>query len=747
MASLFDNTFGSFLDFDMEDMFEDIFGFGTAGNVIDFFTGFNPGVIGSGPGTQEARRMLERYEELKEKPYTYNVLDPTLPTESLIDRPDALEAIGYSPEDLAYQRLAEAPELDYEGYAAPSISGTQVGAPSGYDIERYAATLPSDVRTALDSAMRDRQVATLEELENVWREEGMTDSDRMLATQILQGQAAEASRGRAAALQNIRERGLEGTGMEAALTALGGQAGSEAARRSGIDVMREAQRRKDEALRGAGALAGDIRGTDISLSARNADVINSFNRANADAQTAAALRNAQLQTDKQRYMAEQQNLNARINAELANQVEQINAQYERDARKYGADQANRAREINLQNAIRVSEQNVALGNETALRNWQSRNQSAEYLANRQNEAARINLDNVIDTNVQNTNIQNQFKQRNAEIENAFKLQNQENLNKIEQLGNEFQLDRLKGMSGASKTLITQLNAEQKANMARKLAEELAKGGVGTPVPGPGGAGGAGGAGAGGGLPGQAARDVAARPDIFGGGGLAGQAARDIAARPDIFGGGPGGQVIDDYFDEWAGIDESQWGGQVIDDYFDEWEGIDESTWNVPVIDDYFDEWAGIDESTWNVPVIDDYFDEWAGIDESTWQTPTYDFPDYTEDYSQDWEYPDISYDYPDYTEDYSQDWGYPDLETFPEFTTGLEGTYDEPDYGYADFEIDFGPPPGQESGWTDWGYDDFSPPPLTSPGYAGGSYNIGAGTYTPPSSTGYKFDDTFNFFT
>jgi hypothetical protein len=706
MASLFDNAFGNFLDFDLEGIFDDVFGYGPAGNVIDYFTGFNPGMIGSGPGTQEARRMLEKYEDLEQKPYTYNELQASLPEASLIDQPGAIDAIGYDPGELDYAQYADRPDLDLTGYDAQSIQSQLLGGATGYAPSLYDPTNPLSAAGVSDSDQRARQLQVIGDLQEIYDQEGLTDVDRMTAEQILQGQATEATRGRDAALQNIRERGLEGSGMEAALTAQANQAGSEAARRSGIDIMRGAQTRRDQALRGVGDLATSVRGTDIALSGKNADIINNFNRANADAITAAAMRNAQLQTDAQRYQAEQANLNARINNEVQNQVERINAQYATDAAQYGAEVANRERETNLQNVIQVAEQNTALGNEASLRNYQARQDQAQYLADRQNETTRYNLDNQIETNIRNASIENQVRRDQADIANQFTKLNQENLNKIEQLGNEFSLDKLKGEAGASGNLIKQLNAEQAANELRRTSEELAKKG------------------------GSAGTGQAGQP----GAGQAGQPGTGVGPS------GPGG-----LYKPGDTVAPGSDLARQLEQGYQRDQGAIPGTGGTPGT---YDPWA---------PGTGIGYD--FGVPQTT---PDYDFPDYTEDYTFDDEY-DFGYDFPDYTEDYTFDNEYDFGYDFPDYTedytfddsgSGYDFGYDFPDYT-EDYTFDDQPSYG---GDYNFGFD--------VPGYAGGSYNTGTQDYSYPdytddysddwglgweepasSNSNYRFDDTFNFFT
>lgn len=150
---------------------------------------------------------------------------------------------------------------------------------------------------ALDPATRNAQMQALARLQSIGDQGGMDSIDRARMSDIL-GQSASQARGaREAIQQNMRRRGVAGSGLEMVQQEMANQAAADQANRGGLQTAAEAQRRALEAIQGAGNLGGQIRAQDYGMEsdrARARDAVTAFNAQNAQA---VANRNVTRQND------------------------------------------------------------------------------------------------------------------------------------------------------------------------------------------------------------------------------------------------------------------------------------------------------------------------------------------------------------------------------------------------------------------------------------------------------------------
>jgi hypothetical protein len=219
---------------------------------------------------------------------------------------------------------------------------------------------------------RDAQLAALRQLRDIARQE----RDPALMAQLdlaAQRSQSEAQSRQQSLLQDAARRGQSsGLGNLVAQMQGGESAMSRGAEQSRLAAI-EAYRNRLGALRGSAELGGQIRGQDVDMQSRNADIINAFN------QRAAAGQNAYLQNASGiRNAAQLQNLNAEqnianMNVDTRNRFLQSNRQMANDMY-----QQNYLNELNKINAMTGG---IQQGMQQRTGEAQDRNQMIQGLGN------------------------------------------------------------------------------------------------------------------------------------------------------------------------------------------------------------------------------------------------------------------------------------------------------------------------------------------------------------------------------
>lgn len=189
--------------------------------------------------------------------------------------------------------LPELEKIQYENY----ISSGQYDPEIADTLSQGNSNL-SQITT--DPRLRNAQLEALTGLQNVASEGGLNFDDRARLAQI-QGDNLAAEQGsREAILQNARQRGIGGSGLELASQLMNQQGSAGRRNMEGLNVAADAEKRALEAMMQSGVMGGQIRLQDYGEQARAAeaqDAINRFNTSNSQDQlnAAAAARNAAAQ--------------------------------------------------------------------------------------------------------------------------------------------------------------------------------------------------------------------------------------------------------------------------------------------------------------------------------------------------------------------------------------------------------------------------------------------------------------------
>jgi hypothetical protein len=187
------------------------------------------GAAGEG-GKEELKRALKLWEQLQEPDFNFQDLTP--------------------------------PQLELLAEATPEIFEAAVPG---------AAALPED-----SPLVRAQQAQALGGLGRV-AEEGLPEADRLSAAIAGRAVRGAAQAGNEEIIQNLRRRGRLGAGAETQARAVGGRLSGQLAGEMGLNLQRESQARRLQALRDFGGAAGALRGQDIGLSAGRAQALNRFN--------------------------------------------------------------------------------------------------------------------------------------------------------------------------------------------------------------------------------------------------------------------------------------------------------------------------------------------------------------------------------------------------------------------------------------------------------------------------------------
>lgn len=160
------------------------------------------------------------------------------------------------------------------------LVGTYIPEVAPYVAEANPTVIKADSEGS--RAGRAAQMAALERFKQLGQSGDDTQS-RLLRAQALRDAQVQNQGQQSAIQQNFAQRGLGGSGLELVSSLLAQQGANRSAAESSERAAMEAYNRKLDALRTGAQLGGDIRGQDIALESKNADIINDYNRRFADA--------------------------------------------------------------------------------------------------------------------------------------------------------------------------------------------------------------------------------------------------------------------------------------------------------------------------------------------------------------------------------------------------------------------------------------------------------------------------------
>jgi hypothetical protein len=187
-------------------------------------------------------------------------------------------------DDRARQRaLIEAILKDYDNIDVPELQTVNA--------ETLGPSAMEGVST--DPRLRGEQMAVLERLGRL-SETGDDAVTKAAMNKILGDLARQESAGRNAITNNMRARGVSGSGAELAAQLSAHQGNADRAQTAGLEHGAQAQRRILDALSGRGQLAGSLRQQDFGENSAKAQARDAINRYNAGSREKATYYNAQL---------------------------------------------------------------------------------------------------------------------------------------------------------------------------------------------------------------------------------------------------------------------------------------------------------------------------------------------------------------------------------------------------------------------------------------------------------------------
>lgn len=260
-----------------------------------------------------------------------------------------------------YQVLpGSAPELINAG---PDIQARLVEAQQADAIDQGPSAMEG---IALDPALRQQQMASLDALKDLAANGGMTAADKANLSRI-QNDVAAADRGRREAIrQNMASRGMGGSGMDLLAQLQSNQAATDRAAQQGLDVAGMAEQRALDAMTRSGQMAGSLRDQDFGQASQVAQAQDAISRFNAANRNQFAQFNA-----NQRAAAMQQNANAqmgmdRYNRENNMQAQQFNANAKNQFTNMKQNLANQ--NVDLANRQKIDLPQQAFQNQMAIAN-------------------------------------------------------------------------------------------------------------------------------------------------------------------------------------------------------------------------------------------------------------------------------------------------------------------------------------------------------------------------------------------
>lgn len=229
--------------------------------------------------------------------------------------------------DLGY--LDQLPSLDpkYIEYTPEELQYIEAASPEQY---QYLGDVAAEqVQDSPETrAMQMQALADLQQRS----EEGLSAADEA-GFLSAQRQAANLARGREeAVIQNMRSRGMSGSGLESSLRAQGGQAAAEQLGQIQAERAAANASQRTAALQQMLSGAGAVRGQDINLSGANADILNQMAMENSARRQALLNANVSLRNEAaQAATAEQRRLqDANVGNRNTAQLQNIGTQMQQD---------------------------------------------------------------------------------------------------------------------------------------------------------------------------------------------------------------------------------------------------------------------------------------------------------------------------------------------------------------------------------------------------------------------------------
>ena len=328
-------------------------------------------------------------------------LDPELFSVVSTYQPELLKQLPH----VNAQTVQARPDVNYDPVAAAQAKGAGDIAAERVNAKTADAALVD--RSAMegvstDPRLKQAQLAALASMQEIGNSGGMTATERAQLAKV-QRDVAQADRGRREAiLQNMRARGMGGSGMELLAQLQSSQAATDRASQSGLDIAGMAQQRALQALNQAGGMAGGIRGQDFGEQAQIAaarDAIAKFNAANT--QQANMFNSGQL------------NDMGRFNSSQAIDAARTNKASTEGLNMFNTGQTNSMGQFNAGNQLRtdLANRDYATGvdqwNANAANDFTKHNQAMDYNTQAtnvgfKNQAGMFNTQNA--QNVANANI-------------------------------------------------------------------------------------------------------------------------------------------------------------------------------------------------------------------------------------------------------------------------------------------------------------------------------------------------------
>lgn len=170
------------------------------------------------------------------------------------------------------------------------------------------------------------QQNALSQMQDVAESGGLTPIDKAQLQDIQDQQTTQVKGANDAVMQNLRERGVAGGGMELQAKLANEQSAADRASKAGLDVAAQAQQRALAAMQESGTMATNLRGQDYGEQATKAGAQNAIDAANAQMTNQGRQINKQANDAAQAAnLAEKQNV-ADTNVNTGNQQEVYNKQ-------------------------------------------------------------------------------------------------------------------------------------------------------------------------------------------------------------------------------------------------------------------------------------------------------------------------------------------------------------------------------------------------------------------------------------
>lgn len=138
---------------------------------------------------------------------------------------------------------------------------------------------------ATDPRLREAQMRALSSMQGVADSGGMTAGDTANMRRMQSQVGGDDAGRRNAIMQGMQQRGLGGSGAELLNQLSSAQSSTDREAQQGLDIQGMAQQRALQAMQGAGAMGGSIRGQDYSEQARAKEAQDSIDRFNAQGRT------------------------------------------------------------------------------------------------------------------------------------------------------------------------------------------------------------------------------------------------------------------------------------------------------------------------------------------------------------------------------------------------------------------------------------------------------------------------------